>query len=242
MRLTGIYDERPGAYLSCAASILSLAAAIWIGLRFFGSWIAVFGGFFLAVFPPELVIARRCWSDALTGLAGILTLYLTMEIFSGRRNWFFYVPLALIGTVAVLAKETSVLLYGPCLLVALWALVVKNRDFSGAGFMVLAAVVSALLAVALLVYSTGGVTVPLQIFLEDARANSQNPYALGNQSGPGYLLLWAFEAFEPSHVHAGCPRSWDRHCPGPPREIRDRAARVDDHRISSDLHADAALA
>ena len=73
-------------------------------------------------------------------------------------------PFALIGTVAVLAKETSVLLYGPCLLVALWALVVKNRDFSGAGFMVLAAVVSALLAVALLVYSTGGVTVPLQIF------------------------------------------------------------------------------
>ena len=70
MRLTGIYDERPGAYLSCAASILSLAAAIWIGLRFFGSWIAVFGGFFLAVFPPELVIARRCWSDALTGARG----------------------------------------------------------------------------------------------------------------------------------------------------------------------------
>ena len=36
MKLTGIHDERAGAYVSSIASVLSLLAAVWIGLRFFG--------------------------------------------------------------------------------------------------------------------------------------------------------------------------------------------------------------
>jgi len=196
MKLTGIHDERAGAYVSSIASVLSLLAAVWIGLRFFGPWIAIFGGLFLAVFPPELVMARRCWSDALTGLTGILMLYLTMEIFSGRRKWFFYVPLVLIGSEAMLVKETSILLYGPCLIIALWAFL-KERDFAGAGLIVGAAAAGAIMVVGLLAYSTGGVDIPLRIFLEDARANATNTYSLSTQSGPAYLLLWAFEVLSP---------------------------------------------
>ncbi len=197
IKLTGAADEHSGAYVSLAASLLSLLACMSIGLRFFTPWVAVLSGAFFAVFPPELVMARRCWPDALVGLVGILMFYFTMELFSGRRRWFFYVPLAVVGSASVMIKETSVLVYAPCLIVALWAFVGSKRDFACAARVIAAALVCGLMTVALLAYATGGIQVPLTILSTGAQANTTNTYALQYQSGPGYLLLWAFQALSP---------------------------------------------
>ena len=196
MKISGIHDERAGAYVACWASILALAAGIWTGWRFWGFGPALFGGLFLALFPPDLVIARRCWSDALVGLVGILMMYLTMEIFSGRERWFFYIPLVLVGSAAALVKETSILIYAPCLAITLWALA-RKRDYRAAGLVLGMAAACTLLAIGLLAIFTGNIRFPVTMVLTGAHTNTFNTYALNFQSGPGYLLLWGFGALSP---------------------------------------------
>jgi hypothetical protein len=201
MRLTGVEDERAGAYLACAASILSLAMVIPIGLRFLGDWITVFALFFLAAFPAELVIARRCWQDSVLGLAAILLFYLTMQISAGPCDWPRVVSVAAIGSASLLIKETSVLVYGPCLICATWNLAINQREFARAGVLLGAAVVGALAVIALLANCTGGVTVPLTILNGAAHGNATLPYPLKYMTGPGYLLLLGFEALSPVTIN-----------------------------------------
>jgi len=197
MKLTGSADPAIGSYLSCLVSILTLGAAILLGLRFLGSWITVFGALFLAVFPPELAIARRCWSDALVGLGGVAMLYFALEIWAGAKKWPPYVLLPLAGSIAVLIKETSVLIYGSCLLAAFWAVAVRNRNFKHAAMLAGAAAGGALAGTALLALTTGGVDVPFEIIMNQVRSNAANTYALEYASGPGYLLLLALERLSP---------------------------------------------
>jgi hypothetical protein len=83
MWVTGLRTEAAGTWVSCMASIASLALAIAIGLDFFGGWPAVFGLAFLAVFPPDLLVANCCWTDSLVGLVGTATAYLTFKILAG---------------------------------------------------------------------------------------------------------------------------------------------------------------
>jgi hypothetical protein len=86
MKLTGRTDESAGTYLSCAASILCLTLAAWIGAEFFGAWAAVFGVALLCVFPPELFVANRCWTDALVGLTGFSVFAVTLSILAAERT------------------------------------------------------------------------------------------------------------------------------------------------------------
>ncbi len=220
MSLTGTRDESAGTYVSCLASILTLAVTMRLGLRFLGGWITVLAILFLAVFPPELVVARRCWTDASSGLAATAMLYLTLEIWSDTKRW----PLALLpvaGTAAVLIKETAVLVYAPCLLAALWSVLRRGRDARRASILLAGAVLWAAGAMTLLALSTGGPRVPFQIIVEQARLNATNPYALEYCTGPGYLLLLAFARLSPvTFVLAllGMAQAWAR--PG----TRDRVA------------------
>src|SRR5665213_2920235 len=80
MRWTGKYDESVGARISCAASIASLVVLALIGLRFLPAWAALAGMLFYAVFPADLAIARRTWTDAIVELAGLLLIYFVCEI------------------------------------------------------------------------------------------------------------------------------------------------------------------
>lgn len=197
MKLTGDRGESAGTYFSCVASVLALLVTIRLGRRFLGGWITVFAALFLAVFPPDLVVARRCWTDAPVGLAAVVMLYLTLEIWAGTKGWWAAALLPVAGSAAVLIKETTVLIYAPCLLAALWAATRRARNFRHAAILAAGAVLGAAGAIALLAVSTGGVGVPFQMMLDQARHNAANDYALNYATGPGYLLLWAFGRLSP---------------------------------------------
>jgi hypothetical protein len=194
MKLSGSQDPQSGSWLSCLASMATLGVAIAMGLRFFGTWPAVLGALFLAFFPPELVTARRCWSDALVTLSGAGMLYFTLAIWNGAKRWKSYLWLPLIGSAAVLIKETTVVLYASCLVVALWA---ARRDWKNAGVLLGAAAGGALAAAGLLALYTGSFAVPIEIITGQAKHNAANAYAIEYCSGPGYLLLQAFETMSP---------------------------------------------
>jgi 4-amino-4-deoxy-L-arabinose transferase-like glycosyltransferase len=196
MKLTGTDDERAGSYLSCVCSILTLLTTIFLGLRFFGPWITVFGTLFLAVFPPELAIAQRCWTDAPVGLAGVLMAYFTMQIWSGEKSLRPLVLLPVAGSVAALIKETTPLFYGPYVLAALWALW-RRRRLRDAAILFGAAAAGAAATIALRAVCAGSIAVPFRIMIDQAKHNTTNPYALDYCSGPGYLLLLAFWKLSP---------------------------------------------
>jgi Dolichyl-phosphate-mannose-protein mannosyltransferase len=197
MRLTGFLDERAGAYLACVASILSLGMALLIGLRFFGNWSTVFALSFLSAFPAELLIARRCWPDAVLVLSGAMLFYLTLLVCTTRQDWRALIALAAVGSGTLLIKETSVLIYAPCLFCAAWHLAIKQQALAKAGLLLGAASVCGLAGIALLASYTGGVTVPFAILSGAAHGNASLPYPLMYMTGPGYLLLLAFEALSP---------------------------------------------
>jgi hypothetical protein len=197
MKITGNPTEAAGSDLSCLASILMLAVAAWLGLRFLGDWATVFGVLFLAVFPPELVVARRCWTDAPVALAGVAMLYLALEIWSGNRNRWIALLLALVGSAAAMVKETTVMIYAPCLAVALWAALRRARDLRYAAVVAVAAALCGAAAIAILGVCTGGIAMPFRIVLDQIGHNSANAYALEFASGPGYLLFVAFERLSP---------------------------------------------
>ena len=197
MRFTGITDERAGAYLACAASILSLALLIPLGLQFFGNGITALASLFLAVYPPELVIARRCWQDALIGLAGIVMLYLTLRISASPRTTLPYILLAGAGSAAVLIKETSVIMYSLCLFAVLW-ISISERQFIRAAVLFSTVGIGAFADLGLLASASGSVRGPFEILSHAARLHTLNSYTVQYASGPGYLLLVGFEALTPA--------------------------------------------
>ncbi len=194
MKLTGVQNETAGSWVSCLASLFTLLVAIRLGLRFLGRWHTVLGLLFLAVFPPELVIARRCWSDSLVELAALAMMYLACEIWAQSQRLFPYILLPLAGSIAVLIKETTVFVYAGCLLTALWA---ARRERRRMTVLLGVALAGAAGASALLALATGSLSGAVQLVLDQARHNTTNSYALEYASGPGYLLLFAFWKMSP---------------------------------------------
>lgn len=191
MKITGEADARAGACLSCFASILSLLAAAAIGLRFFGRQIAILALIFLAVFPPDLVLAGRCWQDSVVGLAGLLMFWLTLEIVAKPRGWIYYAGLATLGAALLLIKETLIFCYAPCLL----AVLITRRERVA---LLLSSTVAATLVCGLaLAAVTGGIAETFALVQHASQAVARQPYALQTSSGPGYLLLFGFERLCP---------------------------------------------
>lgn len=197
MKLAGSGNMTPATYLSCSASIATLGVALALGLKLFGTWSTLISLFFLALFPAELVIARRNWPDAMAGLAGFAMLYWIAAI--GTNPHRRVPPLALVftGTLAVLIKETLVLLYLPCLAVAIYSYAVNANFRRKAIFVFLGAVCGGVADAALLAGFIGGWASPIRILLTQVHHGAINPYALETMSGPGYLLLEALYALSP---------------------------------------------
>jgi hypothetical protein len=194
MKVTSIADFAAGSYVSCLASVLALGWGIWLAVRFFGPRPAVPGAMFLAAFPSELAIARRCWSDAVVGLTGVAMLYCTLEIWNGRKRWPCIV-LPVVGSAAILVKETTALLYASCLVASLWA--AWSRDRRSAMLLLACTFLGGVAATALLAITTGSPIIAIQIMANQARQNALNEYALEYASGPAHLLWLALARMSP---------------------------------------------
>ncbi len=201
MSFTGRDDESAGAILSCAASIGSLLMVGLIGFRgipSFPPWAALCGLLFYAVLPPELVIARRAWADALMELIGLVMVYSACEITRDSRRWSAYAGFAIAGALGVTVKESMGVPLGVCGIWLLWVLAVKRHEFRNAAILVGGSVLAVAASVSWLAWSVGGdVSEVIRIIFSIPVSNAANAYALEYASGPPYLLLQAFWIISP---------------------------------------------
>jgi 4-amino-4-deoxy-L-arabinose transferase-like glycosyltransferase len=197
MRWTGRNDESVGALIACAASVGSLFVLALIGVRFLPALAALLALLFYAVFPPELAIARRTWTDALVELASLLLVWLACEITrnSGRRVW--YLLFVAIGSASIAIKESMVVPYGLCALWILWVLLKERGEWKNALLLVSAAALGLVASFGWIAGLVGSFSDLVRIVSGIPTANAGNPYAIEYASGPGYLLLQAFWILSP---------------------------------------------
>lgn len=197
MRLTGKNDESAGAFLSCAASIGSLFLLTLIGIRFLPPWATLFALLFLAVSPAELELARRTWADALVGFLGLSLVYVAGEITRDPQRRIWHWLFVLLGSLGILVKEFGLVVFGLYAVGVLWVLLIQRRDFRSGLALMVGGLVGTGVSVVWLAHSIGGFSVVVQTVTNWRAAHLTNTYALEYQSGPGYLLLQAFQIISP---------------------------------------------
>ena len=191
MKATGRYDESVGAWISCVASIGSVAVLAIIALRFLSIWPAAAGLLLYAVFPGDLAIARRTWTDALVEFAGLLLIWFVCEITRDSRQRIWYILFALVGSLSLLVKESMPVPYGLC---AIWILLVlaKRKQWTNAAILVAATALGMGIALWWLASQIGSLSNYISIVMGIPAANAANDYALEYASGPRRLMLEAF--------------------------------------------------
>ena len=191
MRWTGHGDESVGARISCAASIGSLVVLALIGIRFLPPWAACAAMLFYAVFPADLAIARRTWTDALVELAGLLLIWFTCEITRNSKRIVWLPLFAAVGSLGVLVKESMPVPYGLCALWILWMLV-RRREWSTVAILIAATAIGMGASLWWLSFQVGSLADYVEIVRGIPKANAANPYALEYASGSPWLMLQAF--------------------------------------------------
>ncbi len=195
---TGRSDASAGAWASCFASIASLAALAWIGVRFLPLPAALAALLFFAVFPAELAIARRTWADAAAEFFSLAVILCGCEIMRSPRNYWLYAAFGFCGAAGIAIKETSVLPYALFAFCVLLVLYLKERALADPlRFGAVATIVPAL-GVLWLGHEVGGLSSCISVIAGVPRANAQNAFAIEYASGAPYLLLYAFWIVSPA--------------------------------------------
>jgi len=197
MKMTNSMEEKVGAYISCAFSIISLLLLIVLGLRFFNPWITLSALLFMSVSPMDLAISRRTWQDAMLGCIGLSLIYFCCELTRNTHKLIWYIPFIIVGSYCILIKESGMLIYGLCTFWILWIIFVKERSFlKGFIFMIVSGVaISASLLT--LVYAAGGIKPIIEVLTHIKEAMPTNIYAVEYQSGPWYYFLQGFWIISP---------------------------------------------
>lgn len=197
MKIASSVDIKIGSYISCAFSIVSLLLLIAIGLRFFNPWIALCALLFMSVSPMELAIARRTWQDAMVGCLGLSLIYFSCEISRNTNKIFWYIPFIILGSYFISVKESGIVIYGLCIIWLLWMLSRKENFLSKSILLITSCSLGLAVAVAILIYISGGIQPAIQTFNIWKAAIPTNTYALEYQSGPWYYFLQGFWIISP---------------------------------------------
>lgn len=198
MELTGRRDEGVGAIIACAASILSLVVVALLGARFLPARATVGALFFYAVFPPELAIARRTWSDALVELAALLLVWFACEIARNPSRHIWYLLFAAVGGFGITVKEAMPVPYAICAAWTLWILLKEHREFANAALLIAVSAAGCFLSIWWLASMAGGLSNLISVVTGISKVNAANPYAIEYATGPGYLLLDGFWIVSPT--------------------------------------------
>ena len=186
MAATGRSDALIGAWVSALASIAGLAVVAAIGVRFFGPWVGALAVLLLATFPPDLVIARRAWSDALVSLLTVILLYCALALARSATSWRPALAFLAAGSIFAMTKETAVIVSGLCLV---WIVASQRRS---AIPLAAATVVAGILSLAFVAWAIGGAAILWDIQSRIGSFHRVNPYAIDYQSGPAWWLLKSF--------------------------------------------------
>lgn len=204
---TGLDGYVAGSWVSTLASVATLAVIAALGVELLGIEGAIVGTLLLAVFVPDLVIARRAWVDALSSFLTCLMLLATVRYAGRRHESSALALLALAGFFFALTKETSAIVWALCLG---WLLVVDvRRAVRAIGISVVAGVVALLV----LTWVSGGLATLWNIQSQFSRFHTANPYAQEYQNGPSLWLVAGFFITSPLTtvlVVIGLPALWLR--------------------------------
>ena len=198
IRATGRGDESAGAWVSCLASIASLIALAWIGVRFFPLPAALTALLLFAVFPGELAMARRARADAPAEYFCLLVILVGCEIMRSPRRYWLYPAFGFFGAVGISVKEATLLPYALFALCVPLALYLQDRTLINPLLFFAAAATLPALGVLWMGHEVGGLSSFLSVVGGIADANSHNAFALEYQSGPWYLSLYAFWIVSPA--------------------------------------------
>jgi hypothetical protein len=198
VKISGVADERAGAWLSYLVSVASLALLSVIGARFLPASAAIYAVLCLATSPLDLTIARRCWSDSLLGGLGLLLVWSACEITRNPRNWWNYAALVITGSCSILVKEFGLVIYGACAVYALLLLVRQKSWRAIAGFS-LGAIVGAALCLYCLVSATGGLH-ELQVASQHQATGFADPWGRYYQGGPWSQFIWGLWIISPMNL------------------------------------------
>lgn len=207
MRLSGIEDERAGSRLACAASLGAMAIAILLAWQFLDPWVAPGAALLLALFSPDLVLARRCWQDSLVSLLGTLLLRAAFRALAGPARCRWSVAFAACGSALVLVKEGTIPVCGLCAAWLCWR-VFRSGDVGGLRVLLAAIAAGGVCTMAILAGCAGSLGAAVEIIAGIPAANAANAYALEYASGPGYLLLAGYWALCPAALLLACAGLW----------------------------------
>ncbi|MFC1658627.1 ArnT family glycosyltransferase [Candidatus Omnitrophota bacterium] len=197
MKMTNRPDEAAGAYISCFFSISSLILLIAMGLRFFGPWITLYALTFMSVSPMSLAIARRCWTDAMSGCLGLSLVYFCCEITRSTRRIIWYILLILTGSYCILVKESGVVIYVFCIAWILYVLCIKEKSFLKGISLAIFSIIGIGMSIVYLAHAIGGSTEVIKVLLHVKEGALSNIYAIQYQSGPWYRFLKGFWIISP---------------------------------------------
>ena len=186
-----------GVRVSRAASIISLFILALIGIRFFNIWVTAIALLFMAVSPMELTIAQRVWGDGVLGAVGLALIYLMCEISMSPKRAFLYILFAAAGCLAILVKESGVIIFGLC---GLWVvyLMVRARLFKECGLFILCSVLFLAIAFLIIAGYSGGISNVVNVMKNNMASVSTNSYAVEYQTGPWYYYLQGFWLLSPA--------------------------------------------
>lgn len=199
MKISGLDDESAGSRVSCAASIASLAILAVMAARILPPWAAIYATACLAISLPALVIAFRCWGDALMEFLGLLMVWATCELCHGSRKWWKYGALVAAGSASVLVKESGAVIYLGCALYLL-AMLAREQAWREMFSLVFAGLVGAALAVCCLSAAAGGAASVLKVWKHVGQGLSINDYGTQYQSGPWLQFFHAFWILTPVNL------------------------------------------
>jgi hypothetical protein len=183
MAVTGRIDTSIGAWISGAASCAGLVLIALIATHFFGPWVGAIATFLLATFPPDLVIARRAWTDAWAACLTYGMLYCAVRLGRGERSRWLVVETLVFTSLLVMTKETAAIVCGLSLL---W--IIGSQGWASVRIVAAIAAIGCA-TLAFMAWTVGGIPVFWDIQTGYTSFHLANLYDIDYQSGPAHWLL-----------------------------------------------------
>lgn len=195
MKVAGVEDERAGAWLSCFASIASLAILGLISFRFLPRAAAIYAMFAMALSTLDRVVARRSWQEAIVESMVLMLVWAACEMMRDRRRWWVYVLLLLAGAGSVLIKQITAFAVAATLLYVI-AFFAYRRAWRPAALIGAAAAIAAALSIVCLAAFGSGIQVSA---LWRSYTTTAATESWGNmyQSAPWYVVFGALSMLAP---------------------------------------------
>ncbi len=190
--------ESAGVALSGVSSVLELIFMVLLGMRYLNRWTVLIAAALQSVSAADLFMAHRIWQDGVTGAAGMILLWLCMNVAENSRAGLWLAALWCYSLYFLVLKETSVIFYSACLL-GLMIRAVRREDqgWRRVGIIATGGAATALCSFVILALLCGGVPAVFEVVRHNSQALSGNLYATIYQNGPWYSLPLAFWVISP---------------------------------------------